>query len=490
MYKRQIKILVGTIGDSVWTDNDDGFTGDGLVAKVTFSTIKTGNTTINFTPESAVIVDDGLGTNILGRIINGNYTILPAGCVENWVCSEWGQCINGTKTRTCNETNNCGTTYNKPAFTTPCLIPNISSLSPSSGLVNTNVTVRGSGFTPTKNTVNFHSVIITNLNSTDNEVLFFTVPSVTPGDYNVTVSNANGTTNSVVFTVTLTSVTTTTLLISIDGPVCGNDICESGENEITCSIDCFGVPTEQIEMEILSPNTVESGEKFTLTVRIKNSGDAGRFSLNVKDDLDITDETEIVSLSKDETLDVTFELQAPSTEGQFVVGAILSDVTGNTITTKWAEINVIYKPLILDLNYVDLEGGGTANFVVKSEDEETITIITISKDGRTIYQKKLTGASELKDDFFFKERGEYLVIARMTKGGQVVDEDIRNIFVQADALSEPTEEINYSIIIITIGGIVIISGLMIFYYTAKKDVAKTVRYSNISQRRNLLSYCC
>ena len=34
-------------------------------------------------------------------------------CIEEWICADWGACINGIRTRSCSDTNNCGTTNNK-----------------------------------------------------------------------------------------------------------------------------------------------------------------------------------------------------------------------------------------------------------------------------------------------------------------------------------------------------------------------------------------
>ncbi|MBI2451908.1 hypothetical protein HYV50_02395 [Candidatus Pacearchaeota archaeon] len=42
-------------------------------------------------------------------------------CVENWQCTEWGECnILGTQKRTCSDVNNCGTTILKPLETRDC----------------------------------------------------------------------------------------------------------------------------------------------------------------------------------------------------------------------------------------------------------------------------------------------------------------------------------------------------------------------------------
>jgi len=43
-------------------------------------------------------------------------------CVENWQCTEWSECINGTQTRTCTDLNACGTTLNKPEEQRSCVV--------------------------------------------------------------------------------------------------------------------------------------------------------------------------------------------------------------------------------------------------------------------------------------------------------------------------------------------------------------------------------
>jgi len=43
-------------------------------------------------------------------------------CVENWQCTEWSDCVNGTQIRTCNDINNCNTTENKPLENQSCVI--------------------------------------------------------------------------------------------------------------------------------------------------------------------------------------------------------------------------------------------------------------------------------------------------------------------------------------------------------------------------------
>jgi hypothetical protein len=105
-----------------------------------------------------------------------------------------------------------GTHSSTAQFTAPSLCtgggtgtPTITSLSTTSGTVGSLVTITGSNFTSTANTVNFGSTAITNLSSSG-ATLLFSVPNVTAGTYNVSVTNANGISNNdKTFTVTTVS---------------------------------------------------------------------------------------------------------------------------------------------------------------------------------------------------------------------------------------------------------------------------------------------
>lgn len=41
-------------------------------------------------------------------------------CTENWQCSLWSQCVNGTQTRPCLDVSQCGTDINKPEISQSC----------------------------------------------------------------------------------------------------------------------------------------------------------------------------------------------------------------------------------------------------------------------------------------------------------------------------------------------------------------------------------
>ncbi|MDO8514148.1 MAG: peptidoglycan-binding protein [bacterium] len=117
-----------------------------------------------------------------------------------------------------------GYNYCPPAPVTPSL----TYLNPNSGAVGATVTVYGSGFSTTGNTVRFGNGIITNIGSGDGHTMTFTVPSqlvgygtqvMTLGTYNVSVSNSQGyTSNSLPFTVTSLGSYGAPTITSLNGP--------------------------------------------------------------------------------------------------------------------------------------------------------------------------------------------------------------------------------------------------------------------------------
>ena len=107
------------------------------------------------------------------------------------------------------------------------MTPSITYLNPNSGAVGSMVTVYGSGFSSTGNTIHFGGGVVTGISSPDGRTLSFIVPSqltgytsqvVTPGPYNVSVSTLSGqTSNALSFTVTSGSYGSPTIS-SVNGP--------------------------------------------------------------------------------------------------------------------------------------------------------------------------------------------------------------------------------------------------------------------------------
>ncbi len=57
-------------------------------------------------------------------------------CVENWVCQDYGVCINTIQERVCTDLNNCGTTANKPQTGKNCFIKKEKNLTEQAVLIN------------------------------------------------------------------------------------------------------------------------------------------------------------------------------------------------------------------------------------------------------------------------------------------------------------------------------------------------------------------
>ena len=124
---------------------------------------------------------------------------------------------------------NCGTcgTY---GYGVPCqnMQLAITSLSPDNGAVGSQVTVYGSGFSTTGNTVRFGSGIIANIGSQDGRAISFAVPMnlvgynsqpVGLGVYPVSVTNASGyTSNTLTFTVNALGGTSAPTISNVSGP--------------------------------------------------------------------------------------------------------------------------------------------------------------------------------------------------------------------------------------------------------------------------------
>jgi hypothetical protein len=113
-----------------------------------------------------------------------------------------------------------------PAATTPTIF----STNPNSGLTGSTVTITGSGFSTTGNTVRIGSLVVNNVTSLDGRTVSFIVPTtmntyagypqyVVPGTYAMTVSNAYGyVSNAINFTITGSTVTANVSITGISGP--------------------------------------------------------------------------------------------------------------------------------------------------------------------------------------------------------------------------------------------------------------------------------
>ena len=199
-----------------------------------------GNSIVHIGSENVAVTSSGTNslTFIVPNITAGSYQLyvttsygtsnaLPFSVIPAYPypCTSFGSC-NG-----CN--NNYG--YNYGIYGTNFGLSNcpggplaLSFLSPNSGAVGTSVTVYGSGFSSSGNSVRFGNGLIANLHSFDGTTLTFAVPSqltgygsgqVVLGSYNVSVSNASGNvSNSLPFTVTSLGSAGTPSITGINGP--------------------------------------------------------------------------------------------------------------------------------------------------------------------------------------------------------------------------------------------------------------------------------
>ena len=124
---------------------------------------------------------------------------------------------------------NSGSGYgsNCCGFGVPCPL-SISYINPTSGGVGSSVTVNGTGFSTTGNTVHFGVGVITGLTSPDGRSVSFTVPTqlsgygsqiVTLGQYPVSVTNSAGaTSNTLNYTVTTLGASGSPVISNVSGP--------------------------------------------------------------------------------------------------------------------------------------------------------------------------------------------------------------------------------------------------------------------------------
>jgi hypothetical protein len=79
------------------------------------SSFVSGCVSVKVDPNPSGSFDVGLNSSI------GEGTINP-GCTESWTCSSFGTCTNSIQTRTCTDSNSCGTTTTKPAESQSCIV--------------------------------------------------------------------------------------------------------------------------------------------------------------------------------------------------------------------------------------------------------------------------------------------------------------------------------------------------------------------------------
>lgn len=109
-------------------DNCDGTIDEGnICANITINRTNqtyTNNTIENSTAQNNSIANITNNTNGNGTLNNdnygNNYAQFPPSCMPNWQCENWGNCIQGIKTRACADVNSCNTNADKPIESMQC----------------------------------------------------------------------------------------------------------------------------------------------------------------------------------------------------------------------------------------------------------------------------------------------------------------------------------------------------------------------------------
>ena len=220
----------GFIGSSV-TIYGTGF--DAYNNIVNFGTVQIGSLPSNGTSITFTIPSYAQGGNVDLRVTNSRGTSNPLTFTVNAFSIPYGvfgSCGFGSYGYPNQQISWLGPNYNCGVNPNPYAIsaPVISFLNPASGGIGTVVTVFGSGFTATGNSVRFGTGVIANLNSSDGRSVSFTVPArltgfgtqvLTLSTYNVSVVNSAGyNSNALPFTVTSLGSASAPSILSVNGP--------------------------------------------------------------------------------------------------------------------------------------------------------------------------------------------------------------------------------------------------------------------------------
>lgn len=218
-----LSVNTGFIG-SVVTIYGTGF--DAYNNIVNFGTIQIGGLPSNGNSITFNVPPSATGGSVDIRVVNSRGTsnpltftvnayAIPCGLFGSYGCGSYGY-----------PNYNYGYGSNPDPYAISA--PVISFLSPSSGGVGTALSVFGSGFTATGNSVRFGTGVIANLNSPDGRSVSITIPArltgfgtqvLTLGTYNVSVVNGAGlASNSLPFTVTSLGAASLPSMLSVSGP--------------------------------------------------------------------------------------------------------------------------------------------------------------------------------------------------------------------------------------------------------------------------------
>jgi hypothetical protein len=211
------------------------------------------------------ITEDGCS----GRMacFNGEYTQCydvtedNCPCIEEWKCDGWTEhdCVNGKLLRECNDKNNCGTINFKPGTERNCLAEErkLQAIL-SAEAVKENETV-------------IVTVLYQNSPVPSATVQYSGKSMQTSGLGKAYLTAVFGQEKIRVSKPGFDAVEVNLKVIKADSVKCGDNYCDSAENEINCPADC------KQELNLIVPEEVFEGEEFTVKVTSQNgSGIKGK----------------------------------------------------------------------------------------------------------------------------------------------------------------------------------------------------------------------
>lgn len=118
-------IFIGANGETVASGSTNG---SGILNQILWIKGYEGETSpvmTEYSPYTYLVTKDNQSTNgtiDMSSTVNLNINLgdETVTCSENWSCTDWSTCNNGTKTRTCMDANSCGTTSSQPIESETC----------------------------------------------------------------------------------------------------------------------------------------------------------------------------------------------------------------------------------------------------------------------------------------------------------------------------------------------------------------------------------
>ena len=334
------------------------------------------------------------GTNSSGYVYSGLGSITGSVVVSPTQTTTYTlMCGNGSKhTAVASVTVSVTTTPNPLAPVITSISTTTTLVTPlvAQGPVGTSVTITGTGFTSTGNTIHFGPGAIQNVSSTNGTTLTFTVPStltggcsagsgmacamyiatISPGTYSVSVTNANGTSNTVTYVVTGTgtvstsTVPTVTLVASPTSITSGQSstLTWSSTNATYCSGNGFSTTggtayplsvSSNVASGIMIPASPTNG---SVTVTPTQTTTYSIYCTDGK----------TVSAVSSATVTVTSPATASSTVSISAPAANTTAAIGSTLTITWSAQNAPSGATV-GLYLTDTSGTPVSNYIAMSQ---------------------------------------------------------------------------------------------------------------------------